>query len=111
MCVTRILEHWSALTDSIKDATEHDHLLISQRINGVIQNPIFKLVPMFPRFVLSKFTRLNLIFQSSSSLMPRLHMELKSVIWIFSAVSYRKIIGDIVLLDQSILPHNLKCFF
>ena len=56
----------------LKDAAEHDHLLISQRISGVIQNPIFKMYLYFLDFVLSKFTHLNLLFQSSSSLMPRL---------------------------------------
>ena len=45
--------------------SQTDNLLVSDKI---LQNPIWKLYMLFLNFVLTKFTDLNLAFQSSTAI-------------------------------------------
>ena len=78
-CVQRILEQWDALTEYFKGSVKVDRLLQSERLLSLLQNPHFKLFYQFLAFVLPKFTNFNLLFQSASPNLHKLHNECESL--------------------------------
>ena len=78
-CVARVIEQWDALTSYFQIVSQTDHLLVSSKILTNLQNPVWKLYMFFLNFVLSKFTDLNLAFQSSSTSIHILYKKVESV--------------------------------
>ena len=57
--MSRVLEQWDALILYFQAVSQQDHLLYSERINSMLQNPIWKLYFHFLNFALAKCTDLN----------------------------------------------------
>ena len=78
-CVSRVLEQWDALILYFQAVSQQDHLLVSERINSMLQNLIWKLYFHFLNFVVPKFTDLNTMFQCSTASIHCVYSKTASV--------------------------------
>ena len=79
MCVSRILEQWSALELYFANAAQRDRLVSAENIANALKNPFFKMYFLFLDYVLPKFTNFNKLFQSEGSNLHCLSQELVSL--------------------------------
>ena len=77
--MSRVLEQWDTLILYFQAVSQQDHLLVSERINSMLQNPTWKLYFHFLNFVLAKFTNLNTMFQCSTARIHCVYSKTASV--------------------------------
>lgn len=80
-CVARLVEQWEALSHFFqhKSSQRGNQAGTSQavKLHGYLTNPHFKLFFLFLDYILPKFTKFNLLFQSQTTNIHALHNEVQ----------------------------------
>lgn len=79
-CVNRLVEQWEALTQFFQHESNQQGIAgTSQaaKLHGYLINPHFKLYFLFLDYILPKFTKFNLLFQSQTPNIHVLHNEIQ----------------------------------